>query len=285
MQPLGLSDRTSRRSFMKAISTGVIGLCTAGKGAAARSQPDTVLRKGTTQATPIFQNSGRESGQTALIIGGVHGNERAGYLAAEQLARWTPPRGKTVVVPRANAVAVANETREANGDLNRQFPVGKRPTTPLARALWRLIERTQPDVLLDLHESTGRYIDGKLGQSIAYPPFDGVRSGVNQVVSRLNRSIDRAENRFHARELPRPGTDPSGVLVKRAAFEGRVPAYLIETYTELELSERVRYHKTLTKGVIQNLSSRDEHHSGSPSTNGWSPYDTRRTSELFDQLP
>ncbi len=270
---------------MKAISTGVIGLCTAGKGAATRTKPSVVLRKGTKQATPIFQNSAREPGPTALIIGGVHGNERAGYLAAERLARWKPTRGETIVVPRANTVAVANETREANGDLNRQFPIGERPTTPLARALWGLIERSQPDVIIDLHESSGRYIDGKLGQSIAYPPFEGVRSRVSQLVSRQNRSIDRAENRFHPRSLPRPSERPSGVLVKRAAFEQRIPAFLIETYSELELTDRQRYHESLTKGVIQELSTRRGPHDGIPTNNGWSPYDSRRMSTLIDQLP
>ena len=45
------------------------------------------------------------SGPTALVVGGVHGNEPAGYRAARQASGWRVAKGKLVVIPRAKVVA------------------------------------------------------------------------------------------------------------------------------------------------------------------------------------
>lgn len=50
-------------------------------------------------------------GPTILIIGGMHGNEPAGAVAAAQILNWPIVKGKLVVIPRANVLALNANTR------------------------------------------------------------------------------------------------------------------------------------------------------------------------------
>lgn len=219
---------------------------------------------GTTQETTLYINDSGADGMTTLVIGGMHGNELAGYLAGDDIRDWFPRSGTLLVLPRANAVAIRNRTREANGDLNRQFPLAESPTTDLARAIWRVVTEFQPDLVIDMHESVGRYIDGWLGQSVGYSPLRNGRGAAQVAVDAVNGSIRSAENHFHPRFLPNPIKNPMGVLVKRTAFELGVPTYIIETYRGLDLSDRIRWQKTLVKRLMDvraaEFDADDPHH-------------------------
>ena len=48
-----------------------------------------------------------QPGPVALILGGAHGNEPAGALAAAQICTFRPVAGKIVVVPRVNRPGLA----------------------------------------------------------------------------------------------------------------------------------------------------------------------------------
>lgn len=87
------------------------------------------IAAGTPGATPFYVQASTNRGPTVLIIAGIHGDELAGPYAAEQLRHWPVRRGKLMVVPRANAVALAAGTRTFKSeaatnrlDLNRCFP-------------------------------------------------------------------------------------------------------------------------------------------------------------------
>ena len=69
------------------------------------------------------------------MVGGVHGNEVAGYEAAANVRDLDVERGRLVTVPRANVVAIeaGAGTGENGVDLNRQFPVGSEPTRECSR--------------------------------------------------------------------------------------------------------------------------------------------------------
>ncbi len=119
---------------------------------------------------PTFLDSGVD-GPTVMVVGGVHGDEPAGFRAARQIAGWTPVRGRLVVLPRANAPALEAGTRTADGgaDLNRAFGDEDFASDPLAHALWSVVEEIAPDVLLDLHEGAGFAASGKsVGNSIQH---------------------------------------------------------------------------------------------------------------------
>lgn len=97
--------------------------------------------RGTPGDTEVFVFEGEEPGASVLIIGGVHPNEPAGYLAAVLLVETLEvTRGKVVVIPRANASAfTVNDPQEGNPQRftietpggERTFRFGSRLTSPV----------------------------------------------------------------------------------------------------------------------------------------------------------
>jgi predicted deacylase len=95
---------------------------------------------GTPGDTPVYVLRGPERGGTALVLGGTHGNEIAGIVAAVVLVEHTrPARGTLIVVPHANnsSVTYADPVRPgpewvtiegAHGQ--RRFKYGARRTNP-----------------------------------------------------------------------------------------------------------------------------------------------------------
>ena len=98
-----------------------------------------------------------------LVVGTIHGNERAGTAITRRLRRVRPPRGTALwIVDDANPDGIGADTRQnANGvDLNRNFPYRWQPqdgvyesgpgplSEPETQALQRLFERVRPRVTL-----------------------------------------------------------------------------------------------------------------------------------------
>jgi protein MpaA len=103
-----------------------------------------------------------------LVVGDVHGNERAGERIVARLRRVRTPSGvRLFLVRTANPDGVAAGTRQdARGvDLNRNFPWDWRPgprgtyypgpraaSEPETRALMRLVRRVRPDLAIYYHQ-------------------------------------------------------------------------------------------------------------------------------------
>jgi protein MpaA len=110
---------------------------------------------------------------TALVVGCIHGDERAGIAVARHLAAGAAPAGTDLwVVPDLNPDGAAADTRQnAHGvDLNRNFPSGWRAlgrrgdqqysgphalSEPESRIARRLILRLRPKVTVWLHQPLG----------------------------------------------------------------------------------------------------------------------------------
>ena len=107
-----------------------------------------------------------------LLIGCIHGDERAGVAVARALASAEPTPGPHMwVIDELNPDGVATRTRQnARGvDLNRNFPFRWRPlargsgqfsgprplTEPETRIAYRLIMRTRPALTIWLHQPFG----------------------------------------------------------------------------------------------------------------------------------
>lgn len=267
MKDWSQSNSVDRRSVIKAV--GAAGVATGLGGveasaSTASTQRTRTLLGRTAKETELYINDSGVDGMTTFVVGGMHGNEEAGYLAGDAIKKWTPASGTLVVLPRANTVAIEDGTREANGDLNRQFPLNASPTTTLARAIWGVVTEFDPDLVIDMHESTGRYIDGWLGQSVGYSPVRNFRGAAQVAIDALNNSIDTSKNQFHQRFLPSPAEQPTGVFVQRTAFEQGIPTYIIETYEDLGRSDRVYWQTALVKRLMDFRASEfdatDPHH-------------------------
>ncbi|MDA0815307.1 MAG: succinylglutamate desuccinylase/aspartoacylase family protein [Chloroflexi bacterium] len=74
------------------------------------------------------------AGSRVMVLGGVHGNEPGGWIAAEEVANWEVQRGALIVLPRLNwrSAAAFERTLGGFGDLNRLYP-GHAEGLPMAR--------------------------------------------------------------------------------------------------------------------------------------------------------
>ncbi|WP_255194901.1 twin-arginine translocation signal domain-containing protein [Halorarius litoreus] len=241
--------RCSRRRFLQAATAtgvGLAALSTASSTAsAARSslRDQYQIRLGTPDEQTVYYYRAEQDGPTTMVIGGIHGDERAGYLAADQIREWTVDRGELVVVPRANPAAIADDLRPWDNDLNRQFPPrGGDCLSPLADTLWDVVEHHDPDWVFDLHSSRGIYKsdDGGVGQALFPTWTDPARPTGEQTVAALNErfglSGDMAYLMGNTLDADRD------MLMHRVAGVLDRPGFICETTEKAPLDEQVAWH-------------------------------------------
>jgi uncharacterized protein len=147
------------------------------------------ILSGTDHETTLYEIDAPQDGPTAMIFGGVHGDEYNGIEIAHEIRReWQPDAGTLIVIPETDRIAVENEEREGiDGDLNRHFPQDGEPESELARGVWEVVERYDPDIVLDLHRSLGLYgvHDEFVGQAI----FHSADAPGAEIASTLNDEV------------------------------------------------------------------------------------------------
>ena len=122
--------------------------------------------------TPVYVLDGARPGGTIVVLGGTHGDESAGYLAAVVLVeRARLATGRLIVVPRANASGFTHNlgqeahpqafTIETPGGA-RSFTYGARVTNPVHQ--W-------PDPQVYIHAASGQALSGSETRNLnrAYP--------------------------------------------------------------------------------------------------------------------
>lgn len=143
--------------------------------------------------TTVYKFTSDIPGKKCVIVGGIHGDEVAGWKAALQLKDKRDFVGEVLLIPQANILAckreerypgkVANEGAVAvNGikyqDLNRNFPgdPNGNVTKQIAHEISQTVINFDPDVVIDLHESlrssSSSYFDegtsSRLGDLLIY---------------------------------------------------------------------------------------------------------------------
>jgi len=116
----------------------------------------------TSTSHPTFlkahQFIGLQPGPRLIVLGAVHGNERCGTQAIEQLLNeleagsFAIERGMLTLVPVTNPLAYQRRTRQGDRNLNRNLRVSAHPVDfegQIANVLCPLLDAH--DVLLDLH--------------------------------------------------------------------------------------------------------------------------------------
>ncbi|WP_252700053.1 PKD domain-containing protein [Natronosalvus vescus] len=254
-------DLLSRRSLLT-----IAGSCTIaslGVGAVHARDTDDFSREsfeimpGTDRETTVHVTDGPQEGPTVVVIGGIHGNETAGYVAAGEIANWEIGAGTLITIPEANAVAIEHGTRtDADGrDLNRQFPEGGEPGTELARAIWDVLLEYDPDVVIDLHESIGIYagdpVDG-VGQAIFHSGGQGVTTAADDAITYVNEQyVEDDKLAFMTGGFTGPNTEPTGLLVHKASRDLGADAFLVETLSvDIDLETRVHWQLALVERLV-----------------------------------
>ncbi|SEV85356.1 succinylglutamate desuccinylase/aspartoacylase family protein [Natrinema salifodinae] len=218
---------------------------------------ETILADTVYETTLFVRDAGRD-GPTAMVFGGVHGDERNGIEVAREVADWHPDAGRLVVVPETNRAAVDDDSREGpDGDLNRHFPAGEEPASELARGIWDAVARHEPDVVLDLHRSLG--LAAVHPQYVGQAVFHSADARGDDLAAYLNEVAVPWAMPFHrvrARE-----TNASGpLLFQKAIREFEATGYLFETteflldraarneVTRLAAAKVLAFHGLLTEG-------------------------------------
>ncbi|WP_435360359.1 M99 family carboxypeptidase catalytic domain-containing protein [Haloarchaeobius sp. DFWS5] len=213
---------------------------------------ETILA-GTKYETEVVTIDSGQSGPTAVVVGGLHGDERSGFRSAEAVASWSFDAGTVVVLPRANQPAIRADTRENdNGDLNRQFTPGDEPATKLSRAIWEVVSGADPDVVLDLHRSRGIYRihPRNVGQAVFPTAAGGAPERASKTCSHLNSNYVPWSMPLHDFRVGNEMGGSSPLLAHKVGGDLGKPAYIVETTIFLtDLDTRVDW----TTGAAEHL--------------------------------
>lgn len=209
------------------------------------------ITAGTTYATPMYIIDSGVPGPVVMIVGGVHGNEPAGYTAAGKVKDWNIKTGKLIVLPQANKKAVANKTRTYNGDLNRAFPQSSKGSgnNSLSKAIYAAVKSYDVDWLMDMHEGYNyTKISDSVGQSIIYYPTTTTKTMASAIVSKLNSGISTSYKKFSLYRYPVKGS-----LARASGQYLGVNAFIFETASKPSLSVRVNYQLKAADTLLSRL--------------------------------
>lgn len=222
-----------------------------------------ILGERTAWATPWYVVEGIEPGPVVFLTGGLHGNEPAGSHAAEQIRQWPVRRGRLIVVPKVNTLGLAAQTRwfpplnedMAQRDLNRNFPTAGRelPQSPVAEALWELVELQKPDFVIDLHEGFDfhRSNSKSVGSSVIFSKTDKRMALARKMVAAVNAMVIDPQRQFDL--LSRSGA-AQGSLVRACTDRLKIDSFILETtYKDQPLSLRTRQHRRMVSTLLQDI--------------------------------
>jgi hypothetical protein len=231
-----------------------------GLPAEAATRTTGTVAAGTRFETSYYVQQSDAAGPTVMIVGGVHGDEPAGACAADQIRCWPIVRGKIIVLPKANVVALRAHKRFTPGEgrslanLNRNFSKADEhtpPRGPLAEDIWKLVLQQKPDWLVDLHEAGGfhRLTAETVGSTILACFTAGANQAVPFLLKAINDTIDDEEKKFLVFRQPRDTT-----LARAAGTHLGINAMILETtIKDQRLSLRTRQHRILVHALLSYL--------------------------------
>jgi predicted deacylase len=206
-------------------------------------------------------------GPTLLITGGLHGNEPAGYRAAEQIRHWPIKRGRLIVVPRVNTPGLRQNMRwlpgeaETTRNANRNFPKSSGPnearSVPI-KALWEFIREQKPDWVVDMHEGFDFHVANPKsdGSSIIYFDTPGMQRLAAKIHDEVNAAIDETDRKIV--KLSKSGPIDGG-LVRAAVEQLGAKGFCFETtYQKQPLSTRTRQHRIMVHRLMRELDMVDD---------------------------
>jgi hypothetical protein len=243
----------------------------------AAGEEERAIMAGTRFETPLYVFGSGRAGAVALVLGGVHGNEPGGWLAADRVVdKMRPDAGALLVVPHTNKVAMGlfERTTDEIGDVNRSYPgsVDGKPGQQIAAQIMDVIREFHVGLVVDMHESWAFYKDRPqngtafLGQTVATnAPEPGpsiARGAVEALNSRIQSSVEEFffRDRFGSNQAAAPGVpngpSPAGAAAPDAArpngvsssslgipnFAPGVISILVEIGQQQALERRIALH-------------------------------------------
>jgi len=253
-------NRQGKRRLLALVWTLWIGLLL-GSAAAEVQRSFGLIAEGTAWENPYHVVDTGVEGPTLLLTAGLHGNEPAGYRAAEQIRHWPLRCGKLIVVPRTNTPGLEQNTRWLPGEpeelrnANRNFPKSDGPNEArgkLAVALWEFLGQRPPDWVVDLHEGVDFHVANpeSVGSSIIYFDSPEMRKLADKIHRDVNATIDDPQ-----REIVKLSKGPvDGGLVRAVIERLGAKGFCFETtFTKQPLSTRTRQHRIMVHCLLCEL--------------------------------
>jgi len=210
-----------------------------------------------TPTVPVHVMDAPDDGPTALIQGGIHGDEVAGVHALEELLEHglRPARGRLIVIPTMNRPAYRARQRAAPGglDLNRCFPGdadAEEVERRLARRFMDLVEEERPALMATLHESHKRYdpaVTPSFGQTLVYG-VDPMPDIVGAAVKRLDANRQSDDERWAAQYYP-VSTSSTEVIVDAIGCVG----ICVETWMGFDERRRIEMQKEVVRVLLDEI--------------------------------
>lgn len=199
------------------------------------------IAPGTKYATDLYIIESNQPGPVVMVVGGVHGNETAGYTAARKITDYKISRGTLLVLPQANRRAVNAHKRYLSSDLNRDFPVSKYDSadTILAKSILNVINKYDVDWVMDMHEGINYSrlkSSDSVGQSVIYYPSAQMTPFAKKVAKNFNKDIKTSYRKFSVYVYPVKGS-----LASAAAKVHGANSFILETCKKDKLSTRQKY--------------------------------------------
>ncbi|MCK5311743.1 MAG: succinylglutamate desuccinylase/aspartoacylase family protein [Desulfobacteraceae bacterium] len=247
----------------------------AGSSAVAQKRTYTVFFEGEDNELHVYKINGAESGKTLMVVGGIQGDEAAGFLAADRYADISLKKGNLIVVPRANFPSILKRERKINEDMNRKFSGDDAGNyeARVVEVLKKLMKES--DCLLNLHEGSGIFSEKwegpmrnpkRFGQSIIADSafFEDEKSGINinleemakNVIKKVNKHITNPEHFFHFNNHGTAKSDSKhkeqrGSATYYALYQCKIPAFGVESAKALPLEQKVKQHIYAINGFME----------------------------------
>ena len=184
--------------------------------------------------------------------GGVHGNERAAWMAGSLLRDISISKGCLHVLAPANTRGARAGTRNVTGreDLNRSFPgdAQGKEAHRLAAAIWEDIQAARPELILDLHEAiTYREEVDFLGNTLVFTRA----SGMEELL--LDLSLHTHEPSLFSAPFTMSGPGPEGSINHSATLLLGVPTLTVETFRGFPLETRIKDQLRIVEYILRYL--------------------------------
>jgi predicted deacylase len=209
-----------------------------------------LLAQGTDMETELVTLKGSSPGPSLVVVGGLHGDETAGWEAADRLKHTAQIKAGTLyILSPANVYGAKHDVRYTaeNWDLNRLFPGNPQgdPSEQLAAELWALIEREQPVLVVDLHEALPEQKNWDyLGSSIIVTKMDGIEDLVDAILS------DTAAGTLCSEPYNFYGPGMPGSINRTVSEKLDLSTLTIETFRGYPLERRVGDHLALIHFIL-----------------------------------
>jgi hypothetical protein len=205
------------------------------------------------------------AGPNIVVIGGVHGSERAGQEAAQYLVdNFDFTSGSFLIIPKATATA-PNSWGPGGHNLNRQFPGNSdgNAAQRVAALITELLDDFQPCVIIDMHEA---YKDGFSNKILYWPGHETTSEkleAIRFVSDEINRTnlVGRHLGEYGGRDFgpARSKRDP-GTTTQEYTLRYNVPAFTTETCMSNRLSVRVEQKVFIIYALFEFYRDKHDNH-------------------------